>query len=457
MKKLIQSTTLVLGFMALLLAADAQNINDRWSLGFGYVARDFHGLPDFKASNSDLIGAYSLNLGRYVGKNLDLGLQGSFTPFPIAKQLPYEDFLDLGAILRLKLANGDYAGPKAALVPFLQTGFKATFARQENGNDFYLPAGLGLKIQTGSPVSVDLGALYNIGLGDFTDFVSFGGGINFAFGGGKVEEPEVLPEPVDTDGDGIVDEDDECPTESGLAQFNGCPDKDGDGVADKDDNCPEVAGLITLKGCPEEVKDSDGDGIPDEEDKCPNVAGLVTFDGCPDTDGDGIMDKEDDCPNTAGDAAFNGCPDTDGDGIRDKDDRCPDVAGVAEMQGCPAVEEEVKEALANITKNVQFETGSAILKESSKPVLDEIVSLMAKYPEYSLKIDGHTDSQGQDNMNMTLSQDRASACKNYLEEKGVNPDRMVATGYGETQPIADNNTRAGRAENRRVAFELFVK
>ena len=457
MKNFFKSTTILLGFMALFLAADAQNVNDRWSLGFGYQTRDFHGLPDFKPSNSDHLGAYSLEVGRYLGKNLDLGIQSSFTPFPISQPLPYEDFLDLGALLKLKLANGDYAGPKAAIIPYLQAGFKAAFAREENGSDFYVPAGLGLKLQTGSPVSLDLSALYNVGVGDFVNFVSINGGINFAFGGGKEEEPEPLPEPVDTDKDGIVDADDECPTEPGLAQFNGCPDKDGDGVADKDDNCPEVAGLITLKGCPEEVKDSDGDGIPDEEDKCPNVAGLATFDGCPDTDGDGIMDKEDDCPNIAGEDAFKGCPDTDGDGIRDKDDRCPEVAGIAEMQGCPAIEEEVKEALANITKSVKFETGSAILKESSKPILDEIVRIMGEYPAYSLKIDGHTDSQGQDGLNLTLSKDRATACKDYLVAKGLDAARMEAEGYGETKPIADNGTRAGRAENRRVNFELFVK
>ena len=71
--------------------------------------------------------------------------------------------------------------------------------------------------------------------------------------------------------------------------------------------------------------DSDQDGIPDEEDLCPGVAGLLKFYGCPDTDGDGIEDSKDKCPDLAGVAAFGGCPDSDGDGIQDTEDECPQL------------------------------------------------------------------------------------------------------------------------------------
>jgi outer membrane protein OmpA-like peptidoglycan-associated protein len=70
-----------------------------------------------------------------------------------------------------------------------------------------------------------------------------------------------------------------CPDEAGLEQFNGCPDTDGDGVMDKNDECPNEAGPIENKGCP--VKDQDGDGVPDAEDKCPGVAGVAENYGCP--------------------------------------------------------------------------------------------------------------------------------------------------------------------------------
>jgi len=135
----------------------------------------------------------------------------------------------------------------------------------------------------------------------------------------------------DRDKDGVLDADDECPDEAGVAALKGCPDRDNDGVADKDDECPDIAGLPEFNGCP----DSDADGIPDKNDECPDIAGLPEFNGCPDTDGDGIPDKDDACPDKAGPIKWNGCPDTDGDGIPDNLDACPDEPGKVELNGCP--------------------------------------------------------------------------------------------------------------------------
>lgn len=135
----------------------------------------------------------------------------------------------------------------------------------------------------------------------------------------------------DTDLDGIADLNDECPTEAGLSQFNGCPDTDEDGIQDKDDLCPNTPGLEKFGGCP----DSDKDGIEDSKDDCPNISGLEVFNGCPDTDEDGIQDSEDECPEKVGTKEFNGCPDTDGDGLPDPKDKCPEEAGPLENTGCP--------------------------------------------------------------------------------------------------------------------------
>ncbi len=256
----------------------------------------------------------------------------------------------------------------------------------------------------------------------------------------------------DKDMDGITDLEDECPTEKGLAQFAGCPDTDSDGLADKNDKCPKEAGPIANGGCP--VLDRDGDGINDKDDACPDTKGSAATRGCPDRDADGIADKDDVCPDLKGVAAGKGCPDSDGDGLYDNgEDRCPTVAGTRANKGCPEV---AKEKLANITKNVLFETGKATLLTRSYPVLDEVVGLMAQYKEYSLRISGHTDNVGDDAMNHDLSHRRAKACFDYLVSKGVTATRMSSAGYGETQPIADNKTKAGRDTNRRVNFELYV-
>lgn len=140
----------------------------------------------------------------------------------------------------------------------------------------------------------------------------------------------------DKDKDGILDRDDACPTEPGVAEFKGCPDKDGDHVPDKMDDCPTVPGLPAFAGCP----DRDGDKIIDKKDTCPDVAGLPEFNGCPDRDGDKITDKLDSCPDEAGLAKYFGCPDTDHDMVIDKRDACPNDSGNVNMSGCPDIDDD---------------------------------------------------------------------------------------------------------------------
>ncbi|MFN8395385.1 MAG: DUF5723 family protein [Bacteroidia bacterium] len=137
--------------------------------------------------------------------------------------------------------------------------------------------------------------------------------------------------PKDMDHDGIPDKDDACPADSGLVEFQGCPDRDGDKIIDKNDVCPDVPGLAQFSGCP----DTDGDGIVDSSDVCVDIPGLAEFQGCPDKDGDKIPDKDDACPDEAGPKETNGCPDRDRDGVLDSQDLCPDKPGPAEHKGCP--------------------------------------------------------------------------------------------------------------------------
>ena len=258
----------------------------------------------------------------------------------------------------------------------------------------------------------------------------------------------------DSDSDGLADKDDSCPTEKGLVAFNGCPDTDADGIADKDDRCPQDKGAAEFKGCP----DSDGDGIADLDDACKNEKGLAKFGGCPDSDGDGIADKDDRCPKERGEVALKGCPDSDGDGVANLDDRCPDKPGLKVNGGCPVIDETEKkkiiEKINYAAKSIQFETGSDVIKPSSYATLDNIVSIMTLYPSTSWSIEGHTDDQGEDKMNQELSDKRAAAVRKYFVSKGIAESRLTSIGYGETKPIADNKTSAGRAQNRRVEIKL---
>lgn len=315
----------------------------------------------------------------------------------------------------------------------------------------------------------------------------------------------------DTDGDGIQDAEDLCPETPGLAEFKGCPDTDGDKIPDKDDDCPELAGLAAFRGCPDMDNDSiidplddcpdvpgiaafngcpdtDGDGIKDSEDACPDIAGPLVNQGCPDTDndglfdfvdncptefgpkenngcpwpdtdGDGLLDKDDDCPYLAGPIKNKGCPyqDTDGDGILDKDDDCPTVKGVIENRGCPKIEQEDQEILNTAFENLEFNTGNAIIKPGSYASLDELAALLIKKGDWKLQIAGHTDNVGDAQKNLILSKQRAEAVKTYLVSKGVEAKRLNTLFFGETQPIASNDTAEGRQKNRRVEMTVIFE
>nr|WP_321246165.1 OmpA family protein [uncultured Psychroserpens sp.] len=258
----------------------------------------------------------------------------------------------------------------------------------------------------------------------------------------------------DTDGDGIYDKDDACPDVPGLEAFNGCPDSDNDGIEDSKDDCPNQAGLAEFNGCP----DGDSDGVADKDDACPTVAGLKALAGCPDADADGVADKDDSCPNEKGPSANKGCPwpDTDGDGILDKDDQCPNEAGTVANNGCPEVAPtvEVIKKLNDYARTILFDTGKASIKAESNEVLAAMTAIFKEYPKADFSINGHTDSVGSKNTNQLLSERRANSVRDFLIANGINADRLSANGYGEDYPIANNKTRAGRKENRRVEVKL---
>ncbi|MEO7044188.1 MAG: OmpA family protein, partial [Ferruginibacter sp.] len=171
------------------------------------------------------------------------------------------------------------------------------------------------------------------------------------------------------------------------------------------------------------------DGINDEMDKCPTVKGLARYQGCP-------------------------IPDTDGDGVNDEEDKCPTRPGPVSNQGCPVIAKEVVDKVNFAAKNVFFSTGSYKLLAKSFKSLNVVADLMKSDETLMLDIDGHTDSQGSDDKNQTLSENRASAVKQYLLSKGIADSRLKSTGYGETKPVADNKTAAGRAKNRRTEMTV---
>jgi outer membrane protein OmpA-like peptidoglycan-associated protein len=204
------------------------------------------------------------------------------------------------------------------------------------------------------------------------------------------------------------------------------------------------------------TQDRDKDGVNDDVDGCPDVAGMKEYNGCPDTDKDGLADNKDKCPTIAGTFKYNGCPvpDSDNDGVTDEADKCLNVPGPVTNNGCPEIKQEVKKSVASAAKNLFFVTGKATIQTRSYPALNKLANIMRKDSTLSLDIEGHTDSKGNDEANMRLSQARAAAAKRYLVDIGIDPARITTIGYGETQPVATNTTAAGRAANRRIVLKI---
>jgi len=256
--------------------------------------------------------------------------------------------------------------------------------------------------------------------------------------GFTMPEPEVIG---DADGDGMLDDVDQCPNEP--EDFDGFQDEDG---------CPDL--------------DNDGDGVLDVNDGCPNDAedidGFEDEDGCPDpdNDGDGILDVDDECPNEPGPPENNGCPDPDrdGDGVPDRVDNCPDEPGTVENHGCQEAQLVVIGAgRLEILEKVYFKTGSHKLQKRSFALLDNVAKVMNAHPEIELiRVEGHSDSTGSLKFNMRLSKRRADTVVRYLVGRGkVTKDRLISEGFGPTRPLVpDAKTKEELAQNRRVEFHI---
>ena len=287
------------------------------------------------------------------------------------------------------------------------------------------------------------------------------------------------PRVYDRDGDGISDDEDACPDdpedEDLFEDADGCPDLDNDqdGLPDTVDQCPldpeDHDGFEDEDGCSD--PDNDQDGVLDVDDGCPDDAEDVDLfqdeDGCPepDNDLDGLLDVEDECPNDPEDIDMfeddNGCPDLDNDqdDILDRYDSCPndpeDYDGEADEDGCPEEFTEVVGDQIEIWEKVHFETDSAVIRPDSFALLDEVARIIIANPTMHVRIEGHTDSRGGDQHNLELSQARSESVREYLIiNTGIQGDRLDPIGVGEANPIETNDTRAGRAANRRVEFHI---
>ncbi|MBK7191062.1 MAG: OmpA family protein [Myxococcales bacterium] len=437
----------------------------------GFLGLDYFG-DDIELGNSwapEQVPGTSLLLGGRVG----------FIAFPdLLRASSYDPQLGVEAEGKLALAatgesdeggRGSFAAPVLGwrvhaiarlkssylLTPHLVVGVGgesvltgSPFMADDTDAAFYWGPGVSWKLTDRLDGRVDL--RHGLTAGRVDDVVStfevhFGVQTGWDLQPGKAAPPRP---PVDTDGDGLVDPDDDCPKEAetvnGFRDRDGCPDvadRDGDGILDPDDQCvdePETENDIDdADGCPE--IDFDGDGLLGSQDGCPQAAEdfdrFQDEDGCPDldNDGDGKPDMSDVCPSEP--ETYNGFDDED---------------------GCPDEVPKIVKQFTGVIDGITFDFGKARIRPKSKKTLNAAAAILREYAAIRIRIEGHTDDRGARERNMALSQKRADAVKWYLVDQGIAADRIETVGHGPDVPRASNKTNKGRAQNRRIEFHILI-
>jgi outer membrane protein OmpA-like peptidoglycan-associated protein len=285
---------------------------------------------------------------------------------------------------------------------------------------------------------------------------SFNVGAVYFFGSDEEEVIEII-EPVkpvkkDTDGDGLLDEDE-------VNIYKTDPtNKDTDG-----DGCNDGQEVLKMKTKPL-VKDTDGDGLNDcdevnthrtdplradtDRDGCSDGREVLTMKTKPlvkDTDGDGLTD----CDEVNKYKTNPLIVDTDGDGALDGREVAvgtdPLVADVLKLE----------EGKNIVLEGINFETAKATILPVSEEILTKALNTLKVNEEINVEIQGHTDDRGKDKYNQRLSEARANSVVNWLVERGIAPTRLSALGYGEKSPMVPNNTADNRAKNRRIEFKIL--
>ena len=383
----------------------------------GYIKKQI--LPAFGIQGDLLV-------GKVNGDNAQPNASGS-SPFK-SFSTPIKYALSLST--NITLANINWKFMKSTMEPYATSGAglmnytpTVTTAAGEvknfkpgSGaiNEFFVPVGVGIKFLVTKGINLDLGYQVNFVYADNLDGYKFGSnndkysyahvGLEFAFG--KREKPQLAAHnPVSSMRHEYLTEIDNIKGSVSAMQAS----VDSQKRANQALQLQLGAANTTIAKL---TTDSDGDGVPDLFDKCPNTPAGAKVDG-------------------------SGCP-------------LPEVKAPENVY----ITEQDKGVVNEAVKNLEFNTGSAVISESSYPSLQTLAKLLAS-KKYHLKLAGYTDATGSAELNVELSKERAEAIKMFLVSRGADPALIETAGYGKAHPIASNKTKAGRKLNRRVEFSLY--
>ena len=426
MKKIITSL-ISLAITASAFAAESSSDASDWYVSplASYIQSD-----QSRINTDDAGRNLKLGFGKEVSDSFNLELGLGLNRFDTVDNS--SDLKQLG----LELDALYFFNRESAFSPYIATGIGMVNTSDTDDTNPNWSAGVGLLTEVGflkdAKFRTELRFQQEYDSGEYAhDDLLLRAGVQIPIGGESKPAP-AKPMLKDTDGDGVNDADDKCPATRDGAEVNsyGCElDADRDGVVNSKDQCPNTPrGVeVATNGCKIDG-DSDNDGVKDSMEQCPNTLAGTVVDarGCPvdpDSDKDGVPDSKDQCSNSAA-------------GVR------------IDFKGC-----EINDVIS--LPGINFETNSSQLTSSSAATLDGAAATLNKFTDIAAEVAGHTDATGADSYNMSLSGKRAKAVKDYLISKGVSASRLSSKGYGETQPIADNSSKSGRAINRRVDLNIL--
>ncbi len=401
--------------------------------------------------------AYSPVSSSYSGSRLAFDYKDDLLHFIAALQMQFFPEYDLRPYA---YAGFGYLAFSPEITP---TGFSKNSAGDVTGS-MTLPLGLGLTWTLSERLDFFAEFMKTLTFSDEMDnwvsedndnynMVSFG----LTFYLDEKSEP-IQPEapvevaPKDSDNDGLLDEDE-------INIYNTDPtnrDTDADGLIDGDEverykTDPTLRDTdydrlldgeeVNSHHTDPKVKDTDQDGCSDGDE----VLDMNTNPLEKDTDGDGLGD----CDEKNVYRTNPLVKDTDGDGADDgkevRDGTDPLVADVLQIQESGDI----------VLEGINFETNSATITQDSDPILRKALNTLRTNPDLRVEIQGHTDDVGSSAANQRLSERRANAVRDYMVQNGIDGSRMTARGYGEDQPLVQNDSAENRARNRRIQFRVI--
>ncbi len=447
--------------LALPFWGNAQSADQKWAASVGFTYLTYKSNARFSPLQYSFYDpGVSVTVDRYLSGAFAFSTRLLVAPnvhFPVSVESSRPSYLvDMGYQLIFKLNNGAILREQARIAPYLIGGIGGSYT--ENNPDVYTPLGGGIQVRMTNRIALRLQSVRKISLNKDYQHTAHAMGLVYEIGGKKrtpepapVDSMEILAALIDTDGDGIRDDVDQCPGISGTMMNFGCPDSVASPV--------EATAVIEVAGKDNEHQEPEVPSIiPEDMPMTPQE--LIVIENTPDNISEQVPVLENSETSIVSTMEVFATPVADGSTTL-PDEQSVDLTYLTEPVG--EKESDTRpcgmDAVANLTTGINavyFDLGSDQLQGETQQTLTEVASVLNTCSEARLVVYGHADALGQNDSNLILSVMRAFNVKYYLvQQHGISQSRITSEGYGEDKPAASNETSSGRGLNRRVDFEIL--